>query len=57
MKIFESIYIIIIGISITDWLATSNSIIAWGLGILTLIYMGYKIYDLHLTVKKKRKDG
>ena len=50
------VYLMSMGIALTDWLAKSNSLIAWILGVMTLIYMGYKIYNLHLDALQKKKD-
>lgn len=60
MKWFEPTYLILLASSLVNWLLSTKDLFsdlaAIILGAMTIIYMYYKIKDMVLTVKIKKKQ-
>ncbi len=60
MKYFEPTYLLLLSGSLIKWLFTAKDLIgsvtAIVLGIMTIVYMYYKIKDMMLSVKIKKKQ-
>ena len=60
MRYFEPTYLILLSSSMINWLLNAKDLIsgltALVLGIMTVVYMYFKIKDMVLNVKLKRKQ-
>lgn len=60
MKYFEPTYLFLLSSSMINWLLSAKDVIsgitALVLGIMTCIYMWFKIKDMMLSVKLKNKE-
>lgn len=60
MKYFEPTYLLLLSSSMINWLLSAKDIIsgitAIILGIMTIVYMWFKIKDMMLSVKLKNKE-
>lgn len=60
MKYFEPTYLLLLSSSMINWLLNAKDLIsgltALVLGIMTILYMWFKIKDIMLSVKIKKKQ-
>jgi hypothetical protein len=60
MRYFEPTYLILLSSSMINWLLNAKDIVsgltALVLGVMTIFYMWFKIKDMMLSVKLKRKQ-